>query len=157
MGILLVRHAKAGDRGKWDGSDADRPLTKKGWAQATALATVLPKLNGGVSTVLSSPFLRCRQTVEPLAGSVGAHVLEDRRLAEGARFEDALELLDELPDGAVLCSHGDVIPDVVHALVRRGMQVDGAPDWRKGSTWVLERATDGRFVRATAIAPPGAD
>jgi 8-oxo-dGTP diphosphatase len=157
MGILLVRHAKAGDRGKWDGPDADRPLTKKGWAQASALAAVLPELNGGVSTVLSSPFVRCLQTVEPLAGAIGAEVIEDDRLAEGARFEDALELLDDLPDGAVVCSHGDVIPDVVHALVRRGMHVQGSPDWRKGSTWLLERADDGRFVQATAVAPPGAD
>jgi 8-oxo-dGTP diphosphatase len=64
-----------------------------------------------------------------------------------------LDLLRVLPDGAVLCSHGDVIPDTIDALLRRGTVVAGQPDWRKGSTWILERE-GGEIVRATAEPPP---
>jgi 8-oxo-dGTP diphosphatase len=157
MAIYLVRHAKAGDRSKWDGDDHDRPLSKKGWAQAHALADRLPSLNGGVNAVVSSPLTRCVQTVEPIAEVAGTKVVTDVRLMEGGRFEEALALLDEVPDGAVVCSHGDVIPDVVHALVRRGMQVSGGPDWRKASTWVLERDRLGHWTAGHAIAPPQPD
>ena len=55
----------------------------------------------------------------------------------------------------MLCSHGDVIPEVVQALVRRGMDVHGLADWRKASTWELERDGEGRLVRARAVPPPG--
>jgi 8-oxo-dGTP diphosphatase len=34
VSVLLVRHAKAGDREKWEAPDDLRPLTAKGEAQA---------------------------------------------------------------------------------------------------------------------------
>ena len=43
--------------------------------------------------------------------------------------------------------------DLMEALTRRGTIVEGAADWRKGSTWVLERE-DGVVVRAHAVPPP---
>jgi hypothetical protein len=63
------------------------------------------------------------------------------------------DLLHSLPDHAVVCSHGDVIPALVKALGASGMRVQGAPEWGKGSVWVLERH-EGRFVTAQAWAPP---
>ena len=80
-------------------------------------------------------------------------MLADERLLEGAGFEGALELLAEVADGAVLCSHGDVIPETLQALVRRGMEVKTAPDWRKGTVWVLKR-NDGRITSGTVWPPP---
>jgi 8-oxo-dGTP diphosphatase len=50
-----------------------------------------------------------------------------------------LGLLAALPDHSVICSHGDLIPDTLSALLRRGMQVRGEPDFRKGSWWELHR------------------
>lgn len=38
MRVLLVRHARAGDRGEWVGDDAHRPLDAKGRKQAKRLA-----------------------------------------------------------------------------------------------------------------------
>ena len=63
------------------------------------------------------------------------------------------DLLYSLPDHAVVCSHGDVIPALVNALGASGMRVHGASEWGKGSVWVLERH-EGRFVSAHAWAPP---
>lgn len=152
MTLYLVRHAKAGQRADWDGDDIVRPLSKMGWRQARALADRLGPLEP--TRLVSSTYLRCRQTLEPLSDAVGLDVEGDDRLAEGAAFEDTLALLETLPDRAVLCSHGDVIPSLVDALVRRGMDVHGEPDWRKASVWVLERDADGTVTRATVWPPP---
>ena len=68
-------------------------------------------------------------------------------------FEGVLDLIAEVANGAVLCSHGDVIPATVQALVRRGMQLKTEPDWRKASVWILRRKDD-RVVSATVWPPP---
>lgn len=153
--LYLVRHAKAGNRSEWNGDDSTRPLTGKGRRQAIAIAQRLTQL--GVGSVLSSPAVRCVQTVEPLANSLGGKVELRDELAEGAGFERAITLLTSLPDGSVLCSHGDVIPETIDALVRRGCTIVGEPDWRKASVWQLQRDNDGRIATATAWPPPMRD
>jgi phosphohistidine phosphatase SixA len=151
VSIYLVRHAKAGSRSDWAGDDLVRPLSTNGRKQAAAIAERLAKRSP--SAMYSSPFLRCRQTLEPLASALDLDIANDDRLAEAGTFEGALELLTEVPDGAVLCSHGDVIPETIAALQRRGCAIDSHPDWRKGTVWTLERAADGQFVRAKVWAP----
>jgi 8-oxo-dGTP diphosphatase len=153
LSIFVVRHAKAGSRDRWDGDDTSRPLTANGWRQAQALATRLA--GEAVSGLWSSPYVRCIQTLEPLGRAVGMPVVSEERLREGTRFEDVLALLAEVPDGAVLCSHGDVIPELLDALVRRGTRLVTAPDWRKASLWVLATPdADGRVATAAAEPPP---
>ena len=151
--IYLVRHAKAGSRSDWVGDDRLRPLSNKGFRQSELLAERLAPVSTG--PVVSSPYLRCVQTLEPLATRLGTTVQHDERLAENTGFEGALALLADLPDGAVLCSHGDVIPDTMGALQRRGCAFAGEADWRKASVWVLTR-TEGVVVQATAWPPPDA-
>ena len=150
--VYLVRHAKAGNRSSWSGADEERPLTKAGIAQARAITKWLAKRP--VPRVLSSPYLRCVQTVEPLAAALDLKVEELEALSEGTPFQAALDLLDEVPDHTVLCSHGDVILATVDALVRRGLAVKGQPDWRKGATWVLHRDKDGRWATGRVVLPP---
>jgi 8-oxo-dGTP diphosphatase len=151
--LYLVRHAKAGSRADWNDDDRERPLSDGGWRQAAALADRLAPL--ALGTLVSSPYVRCRQTLEPLATRLGRDIATDARLAEDRGFAGALELLDELPDGSVLCSHGDVIPDTIGALERRGCAIAGVPDWRKASVWVLLRDEQGGVTRAAAWPPPG--
>jgi 8-oxo-dGTP diphosphatase len=124
--ILLVRHADAGDRTARVGDDATRPLDDRGRRQAEAL---VGQLEGrAVSRILSSPYVRCTQTVEPLALDRRLPVEHRQELAEGASRKDVLALVGELKkdEPAVLCTHGDV----VELLLGRGSE--------KGSTWVLE-------------------
>ena len=154
MTIYLVRHAKAGDRSSWSGPDPDRPLSRAGWKQARKLGERLGSV--GATTLVSSPYVRCVQTLEPLAQRSRLPIEIDERLTEGAAFEGVLELLGELPEGAVLCSHGDVIPETLDALVRRGLDVRTPVDWRKASVWVLKRNKHGAFTRALVWSPPGA-
>jgi len=149
--IYLVRHAKAGSRDHWDDADELRPLSKNGWKQARAIAERLTKR--APSALLTSPFVRCRQTLEPLAAALDLDIVLEPRLAEGEPFAPVVDLLTSLPADAVLCSHGDIIPDTVAALQRRGCRMDTPADWRKGTIWTIERS-DGEFSRAKVWSPP---
>jgi 8-oxo-dGTP diphosphatase len=153
MALYLVRHAKAGSRSTWEGDDRDRPLVKDGWAQARGLAALIAPLNP--SALLASPYVRCIQTLEPLAEETDLAVHIEPRIEEDSPLERSLAALEDAPDNAVLCSHGDVIPDVLNGLIRRGMFVDaGAPlALRKAATFILHRE-NGVFVRAEYWAPP---
>lgn len=113
MSLTLLRHASAGKRTAWSGDDRLRPLDKRGRAQALALRDLLTAR--GVERVLSSPYLRCTQTVAPL----GLEIVLDERLAEGAPVEATLALLQGLTN-AVACTHGDVIEAVVGRSLRKG-------------------------------------
>lgn len=150
--LYLVRHAKAGERRLWDGDDVDRPLSAKGWKQSELLAKRLAKLEAG--TLLSSPYVRCVQTLEPLARKLKQPIEIDQRLSEDEPFEPVLELLAEVTPGAVMSSHGDIIPATLAALERRGTEIRTPPDWRKASVWVLKRNTHGAIVHATVWPPP---
>jgi len=150
--LYLVRHAKAGERRLWDGDDIDRPLSPKGWKQSDMLADRLAALE--VTGLYSSPYVRCVQTLQPLADRLGREIEIDQRLSEDEPFEPMLELLTEVPDGAVLSSHGDMIPATISALERRGMEIRTPPDWRKASLWVLHRNKHGKIVHAIVWPPP---
>lgn len=149
--IYLVRHAKAGERRVWDDDDEVRPLSKYGWKQAEALAKRLASKHA--TSCYSSSYVRCVQTLEPLARRLHCPVIEDRRLYEGEPFEPVLDMISEVESGAVLCSHGDIIPEVVQALQRRGMEIQSPADWRKASTWVLKRKGD-RITKGKVWPPP---
>ena len=127
MTSVLLRHASAGHRTDWEHDDTGRPLDARGRRQSADLVEILRPL--AVSRVVSSPYVRCVQTVEPLAAALGLDVEEDDRLAEGAGAA-AAALLGE--DGVVCCTHGDI----AEALLGRSV--------KKGAAVVLE---DGEVVR----------
>ncbi len=150
--LYVVRHAKAGERRLWSDDDMNRPLSKKGWKQSELLGRRIAKL--GPSKLVSSPYARCVQTLEPLGKLTDTRVRIDQRLCEDEPFEPVLELLRELPAGAVLSTHGDIIPATMQALARRGMKMNTPPDWRKAAVWVLKRNKQGDIVLATVWPPP---
>ena len=137
--IFLVRHAHAGKRSDWEGADATRPLSDRGRTQTAGITKLLA--DRAVTTVVSSPSVRCVQTVEPVATGHGLEVAVDDRLAEGADVDAALELLlgFDGQDG-VACSHGDLIPRLLRRLVGMGMAVDGPLLDQKGSVWTIHTA-----------------
>jgi 8-oxo-dGTP diphosphatase len=110
MPLLIVRHARAGKRWEWEGDDRERPLDKKGRRQADGLLEQLAPYS--VERIASSPFLRCTQTVAPLSRELGVSIENRPELEEGASREEALALLRELGDAAVLCTHGDVLENL---------------------------------------------
>ncbi len=150
--VCLVRHAKAGARSRWTEADELRPLSKSGRRQANGLVRMLRGLQ--VDRVVSSPYVRCVQTVRPVALDRGLPVEVSDALAEGSTLEGVMGLLDELSTApAVVCSHGDVIPAILEHAEALGACLDGPSESKKGSIWVLERE-DGRIVRARYLPPP---
>jgi phosphohistidine phosphatase SixA len=117
--LILVRHARAGRRDEWDGDDRLRPLDDRGRRQAEGLVASLADYE--IERILSSPYIRCVQTVEPLATSAQVEIEQRGELAEGAERSETLGLLAELAGtGAVLCTHGDVIEEVLGEGMRKG-------------------------------------
>lgn len=149
---MLIRHAEAGDRREWAGEDRLRPLSPIGKDQAMRLVALWRR--EPLKRVLASPFVRCGQTVEPLASALGLQVEETEALAEG-HAHDALSLIGELEGtDAALCTHGDVIPEVLQALEQRGVHILSEWKWRKGSTWVLHTDETSAITRATYVPRP---
>ena len=116
MSVVLLRHASAGDRDDWDGDDLLRPLDDRGRRQALALRVLAAR---GFARILSSPYVRCIETVEPLAATLALAIAVDARLAEGAEPDEALALLSEL-DGGVACTHGDVVEALLGHHLKKG-------------------------------------
>jgi 8-oxo-(d)GTP phosphatase len=144
--LLLVRHARAGSRSKWDGPDDLRPLDAKGRGQAQRLAEVLPVF--APTAVLSARRTRCTETVAPLAERLGLGVQPLEELGEEEFNADpaaGLAVLERLleprrtPGVTVVCSQGGAIPA---ALLNLGVHWEGVvgrlfPPAAKGSVWVL--------------------
>ena len=140
MTILLVRHASAGERKEWNGDDRLRPLDELGRRQAEGLVELLEPHRP--SCVLASGFVRCRETVEPLARALGLRLEERVELAEGASTEEVQRLAAQLRDDvAVLCTHGDVVEDVL------------GEESEKGSTWII-RLEAGVLEPVEYLPPP---
>ena len=150
MTAYLVRHAKAGSRERWTRPDHERPLTDAGWRQAEGLVQLLD--TSAIRRVLSSPYVRCVQTVEPLAKACGVRVETDDRLVEGADPDEALQLMADSA-GAVFCSHGDIIAGVILGANEHGAHLAPGIAWSKGSTWALQLRA-GAIVSGRYIPPP---
>lgn len=79
--LYLLRHAHAGDAAKWEGPDAERPLSARGKRQATRLGAFLAERAFAPDAIVTSPKLRARQTAEIVADALGFGITVDDRLA----------------------------------------------------------------------------
>jgi len=152
--LYVIRHAKAGIRAAWSGPDEERPLTRRGRKQARRLVERFQGLD--IQRILSSPFVRCMQTVEPLAEARGLPVEVAAELREGASVDELLRGLATLDDRpTVVCGHGTEIRSMIDRLEAGGATIEGARGIAKGSVWVLDREGE-RIVAAHYLpAPPG--
>jgi broad specificity phosphatase PhoE len=151
--VHLIRHAQAGDRERWRGPDEARPLTKGGRRQASRLAELFT--DEPFVQLLSSPFARCVQTLEPLALARGLRIDTRDELSEGQPWEyvEKLVLEAEVAGPTAVCVHGDVMRELIQDLIERGVVGGGSGDVRKGSTWVLG-VSDGAIISARHIGAP---
>lgn len=118
MTSVLLRHAAAGDKRHWTGDDWLRPLDARGRRQAAELVELLRPLK--VRRVVTSPYVRCVETVEPLAEALGLPLEQDDRLGEGMG-RAAADLLRE--DGVLCCTHGDVVDALLGTDLKKGAAV----------------------------------
>lgn len=144
--VLLVRHAKAGNRASWPADDDLRPLSRSGQTQADALRVLLG--NFGPDRVFAADRVRCVQTLRGLAEDLGVPVGIESALSEESYHADpdaaARRLLDIAKDGGTpaICSQGGAIPALIAGFAAAsGLSLDEIP-CKKGSVWVLSFAPD---------------
>ena len=143
--VIVVRHARAGDRGDWAGPDEQRPLDGHGHRQARQLVGLLAAFRP--SRVVSSDARRARQTVAPLAASLDLEVEADprlRELAEPATMRTVVQAVrTQVADAggvAVLCTHRKALPQVCAALDLPPLQL------AKGAVAVAHLSSDGGLL-----------
>ncbi|MGH2519290.1 MAG: histidine phosphatase family protein [Chloroflexota bacterium] len=173
-------HMEAVDRKGWSGPPDDRPLTALGLKQAKRIADELGVQP--VSAIFSSPALRCRQSLEPLAARVGLPVVvlpgfKDTQgyrapggwenpersggdplggaQSAGSAYAALREIQARVPEGrAVLCSYGDIVPALL-AFLSGSYALDMPPrNNQKGATFTV--AFDGERLTMSGR-PPSAD
>ena len=145
--LLLVRHAKAGSRSEYTGDDRMRPLDATGNEQAAAMVPLLTAF--GAEKLHAADRLRCRQTLEPLAGRLGVPVRDEPALSEEGYRADPDAALARITaiatDGKhvrAVCSQGKVVPPLLAEWARlSGIALPEVGN-HKGSMWVL--TLDGR-------------
>jgi broad specificity phosphatase PhoE len=148
--LIVARHGDAGDKGRWEGPDRLRPLSPAGRRQAEGLVIRLEDYP--VEQILSSPTLRCRQTVEPLARDRLLQIEPVAALGVDAGLAQVRSVFwDRRLDNAVLCTHGETISQLFAQLALDGLEIEEPLDWPKGSTWLLQRSP--RRVRARYLPP----
>jgi broad specificity phosphatase PhoE len=112
-----------------------------------------------IARVVSSPYTRCIESVAPLAKSRGLPVERADELAEGMSLSDGRRLIEKVADQpTVLCTHGDVVENVLTDLDDRRVPLEGGRrspvEFAKGSTWVLD--IDGDDIVGGRYIPPPA-
>ena len=155
--LTLVRHAHAGDKSHWTKADITRPLSDRGWQQAAGLAQSLSAVPE--PRLISSPYLRCRQTLLPLSTLLGRPIEQCDLLAPGAHPGTLAGLLsDPALDGAVLCTHGETLSDLMmfwrDRLTledRAGATVSARGGTEKGAAWII--VTDDAGMHAHYLRP----
>lgn len=155
--VLIVRHATAGSKSRYSGDDRKRPLDKHGRAQAEALVGQL--LAFGAGDLFAADRVRCHQTLDPLAEELGVPVHTEPALTAEAYADNRKKSRQRVLEIAataehpVICTQGEVIPDLIAWWCERdGVRPDSSRN-RKGSTWVLT-LVGGRLACADHISSP---
>jgi phosphohistidine phosphatase SixA len=119
LSLLLIRHASAGHRRDWEGDDRRRPLDAHGRAQAEALAAFATRVELG--RIVSSPYDRCVQSVEPLARALRVEVESLEELSEEQQETEGAALVRALAgERAAACCHGGLSELLVGEKLKKG-------------------------------------
>ncbi len=85
--IIALRHGKATPAENWDGPDATRPLLQRGIDQSLSVAQGVAAYRP--AKLLSSPAVRCQQTIAPTARVTGLEVKDKPEISQDAFRSDA--------------------------------------------------------------------
>jgi 8-oxo-(d)GTP phosphatase len=149
--LILVRHASAGDKKHWPGDDLLRPLDAEGTADALQLADLLACF-APRARVISSPAVRCVESMRPYAQSFGGSIEAEAALTTPQSSSDradraaTLQLIfrDLVAAGqpAVICLHRENLPLALAAACSAlgGEPTKPNPSLQKGAFVVLHSA-----------------
>ena len=139
--IVLLRHALAGHKWANPLADVGRGLDRAGRDTAATLPGALLE-HLVPRALLSSPYIRCTETLGPVADLLALQVETRVELLPDADLTDAVRLLLDAVEGAVLCTHGELITRVLGGL-----------DCEKGAFWVIARRDEA--LEPLLYVPPG--
>ena len=115
MKLYIMRHGEAG----WDApTDAQRSLTAAGSAAVKAMLAAHREQLNGVKAIVSSPYLRARQTAALAADLLQVPTLDtDAAFAPESPVVEALTQLEQLPwQGLLLVAHQPLLGNLVATL-----------------------------------------
>lgn len=118
MRLSIVRHAKAAHDSP-TGADADRPLKARGHRQAEALGAFFASRSPTPMLVLSSPYLRARETSEHVWSALELDPQLDDRLSADRHLDDYLAVIADLAgcSSAAIVGHNPLVARLVAVLL----------------------------------------
>ena len=141
--LIILRHTKALERGDWDEEDSQRTLSEVGFDQAQLLLKHLEPF--AIDEVYTSDYVRCVQTVTPLAHSRGLAITQVPSLNEATFEEDPLRsisfanALKQDEKNILICSHNPVIPTMLRGILNTKLKNRDLIKLEPGDAWIVHR------------------
>jgi phosphohistidine phosphatase len=142
VNIFLLRHGIAAEPGAPGiKTDAERPLIPKGEQRIRAAAVAMEKMGLSFDAIISSPFLRAKQTAEIVAKilKLEKKLAISSDLIPGGNPEALIRHLNDLkpaPENILLVGHEPFLSRLIALLASGGMAA--TIDMKKGSLCKLE-------------------
>lgn len=119
--LAIVRHGAALTRKQWPGPEAKRPLNRAGGVEALDLVDLFSAL--GISRLLSSPWARCRASMEPYAAVAGLSFVTVEELTEESvrrAPQETAQVVERLlrrpAEPVAICGHRPALPTMFAPL-----------------------------------------
>ena len=138
MRLLVVRHAIAVPHGTAGVADSERPLTPEGEEKFREAARGLAQILGRPDALLTSPWLRARQTAAIAAAAWGGPEPEPTPALASGSFEAQAEVLDAYPEDATVAvfGHEPWVSELVAQLL--GTREDERLAFKKGGAALVD-------------------
>lgn len=138
MQLLIIRHAIAVPRGTPGIPDEDRPLTPEGEEKFREAAKGLAKLVGRPDALLTSPWLRAKQTAAIAAAAWGRLEPEETAALASGSFEEQAAVLDRYPGDAsvAVVGHEPWVSELLARLL--GTRHDARLEFKKGGAALVD-------------------
>lgn len=124
--LVLIRHAHRDT----EIHSRDNGLSEKGKKQVKQVVRFSRSRELEAALYLTSPKIRCVETITPVAEENHSEVVIESRIGEGGSLKDLESFIDwwkyEAPDLVVACSHGDVIPLLIEKITGGSMTIKKA-------------------------------
>jgi 8-oxo-(d)GTP phosphatase len=158
--LIALRHGKAVPAANWAGPDSSRPLTERGVAQAAGLVPTISAWRP--RRLISSTATRCVTTVAPLAAATGIPIKRTELFSQDAFEQGIADVRSGIGKRirsrktAVICSHGPVLPEILHEIALAtgstfGAHIEDASHLDIGSFSVVHLSRDNPSAGIIAI------
>jgi phosphohistidine phosphatase len=138
MQLLIIRHAAAVPRGTPGIPDAERPLTPEGEEKFREAARGLARIVGRPADLLTSPWLRARQTAAIAAAAWGRIEPKKMEALAGGTFEEQAAVLDRYPREAIIAvvGHEPYVSELLARLL--GSRHEDRLTFKKGGAALVD-------------------